>query len=401
MALSWCPPASRNIRPTNGIRLVTATLIAVLVGCWAAIATAQTGQEQAIDTPAEHAFLIDLSSGMVLLEKAAETPTPPASMSKMMTVLMVLDRLKAGSLKMSDTFPVSEKAWRKGGSKMFVKLGSRVRVDELLHGIIVQSGNDACIVVAEGLAGSESAFAAEMTARAKELGLENSNFVNSTGWPDPGQVMSAEDLAKLARVLIEDYPEYYPLFSEKEYEYNGIYQLNRNPLLSDEIGADGLKTGHTEASGYGLAASAERDGRRLILVLNGLESEAQRAQEAERLLEWAFRSFESYPLVKGNEIVDHAPVWLGDQESVPLVLEQPLAVTLTRVARKDMTVTVRYDAPIPTPISQGDRIGTLTVTAPDIEPVERPLVAGMSVGPLGPVGRVLAVTRHWLGKLLP
>lgn len=396
MTLSWSHPVNGMTRLYDRILHGAAVVLAmVLLFCWAAPAAAQQ-----IDTPAPFGYLIDLSSNTVLLEKAADTPTAPASMSKMMTVLMVLERLKAGTLKLDDTFPVSEKAWRKGGSKMFVEVGTRVRVDELLMGIIVQSGNDACIVVAEGLSGSESAFAAEMTARAKELGLENSSFVNSTGWPEDGHVMSARDLARVARILIEDYPEYYPLFAETTYEYNDIPQRNRNPLLSDEIGADGLKTGHTEASGYGLTASAERDGRRLILVLNGLDSVSQRAQEAERLLEWGFRSFESYALFDGGQVVEHAPVWLGDQESVPLVLEEPLTVTLNRTARKEMKVAIRYDAPIPTPIVRGDRLGVLTVTAPGIDPIERPLIAGAPVEPLGPVGRVLGLTQHWLGNIL-
>lgn len=396
MTLSWSRPANAMTRFCGHARdSAAAVLAAVLVVCWTAAAPAQQ-----IDTPAAFGYLIDLSSNTVLLDKSASTPTAPASMSKMMTVLMVLERLKAGTLKLDDTFPVSEKAWRKGGSKMFVELGSRVRVDELLLGIIVQSGNDACIVVAEGLSGSESAFAAEMTARAKELGLENSRFLNSTGWPEDGHVMSAKDLAHLARILIEDYPEYYPLFSRTEYEYNNIPQHNRNPLLSDKIGADGLKTGHTEASGYALTASAERDGRRLILVLNGLESAAQRAQEAERLLEWGFRSFDSYALFEGSQVVEHAPVWLGDQESVPLVLEEALTVTLNRTARKDMKVAIRYDAPVPAPIARGDWLGVLTVTAPGIAPIERPLVAGAPVEALGPVGRVLGLTQHWLGNIL-
>ena len=396
MTLSCSPLADGLAFFARCARRGTASLAAaVLALCWAASAPAQQ-----IETPAAFGYLIDLSSDTVLLDKSASTPTAPASMSKMMTVLMVLERLKAGTLKMDDTFPVSEKAWRKGGSKMFVEVGSRVRVDELLMGIIVQSGNDACIVVAEGLSGSESAFAAEMTARGKELGLENSNFLNSTGWPEDGHEMSSKDLATLARMLIEDYPEYYPLFAETAYEYNNIPQRNRNPLLTDESGADGLKTGHTEASGYGLTASAERDGRRLVLVLNGLETAAQRAQEAERLLEWGFRSFDSYPLFEGGQVVEHAPVWLGDRETVPLVLEDRLIITLSRAARKDMKVAIRYDAPVPAPIAPGNRLGVLTVTAPGIEPIERPLVAGAPVEPLGPVGRVLGLTQHWLGNIL-
>lgn len=356
---------------------------------------------QSVDTPAPFAYLIDLSSNTVLMEKQAGVPTAPASMSKMMTILMVLERLKAGTLSLDDTFPVSKKAWEKGGSKMFVKVDTRVSVNDLLHGIIVQSGNDACIVVAEGLAGSEEAFAADMTARAQELGLSDSRFSNSTGWPAEDHVMSARDLAKLAQILIEEFPEYYPLFAEETFTYNDIIQENRNPVLSSEIAADGLKTGHTEASGYGLTASAKRGDRRLVLVLNGLESASQRAREAERLLEWGFRSFEGVTLFNAQDLVEEAPVWLGERASVPLVLADKLAVTMLRQSRRQMQVTIRYDAPIPAPIRKGDTLGTLRVTAPGFEPVERALIAGADVGALGPVGRVLSVTQHWLGRVLP
>lgn len=355
---------------------------------------------QGILTPAEFAFLLDLSSDTVLLEKSADVATSPASMSKMMTVLMVFERLKAKTLTMDDTFPVSEKAWRKGGSKMFVKLGSRVRVEDLLRGIIVQSGNDACIVVAEGLAGSEAAFAKEMTVRARELGLKNSTFANSTGWPDPEQVMSARDLALLSKILIEEHAEYYSFFSEKEFTHSEIRQRNRNPLLGNQVGADGLKTGHTEESGFGLAASAKRGDRRLVLVLNGLNSTQQRAQEAERLLEWGFRSFESYSLFDHRQVVDHAPVWLGSDETVPMALAEPLTITLSRADRKNMKVTVNYDAPIPAPVKKGDRLGVLTVTAPSLGTITRPLFANASVEELGPVGRVMSITKHWIGGIL-
>jgi serine-type D-Ala-D-Ala carboxypeptidase (penicillin-binding protein 5/6) len=356
---------------------------------------------QSIDTVAKYAYLLDVQSGSALYQKQADVPTAPASMSKMMTVLMLLERLKAGTLHLDDTFPVSEKAWRMGGSKMFVQVGTRVKVEDLLRGIIVQSGNDACIVVAEGLAGTEEAFAAEMTARAKELGLEHSHFTNSTGWPDEGQKMSSDDLAHLAQILVTEYPNYYELFSEQSFEYNGIRQGNRNPLLSKEMGADGLKTGHTEESGYGLTASAKRGKRRLILVLNGMNSVNERSQEAERLLEWGFRSFESYPLFTAGEVVENVPVWIGDQDTVGAILEKDLTATLMRPARSDMKVTVLYDAPIPAPIRRGDRIGTLTVTAPGIDPIERPLVAAGDVGALGPVGRVTSVARYWISRLIP
>jgi len=366
-----------------------------------AASAAPTASAQSIETAAHFAYLVDLSSDTVLMEKNASAPTAPASMSKIMTVLMLFERLKAGTLAMHDTFPVSEAAWRKGGSKMFVKVGSRITVEDLLRGIIVQSGNDACIVVAEGLAGSEGAFAAEMTARAAELGLTDSNFVNATGWPDDSHVMSSRDLARLAEILIENYPEYYPLFAERSFEYNGIAQQNRNPLLSQNIGADGLKTGHTEASGYGLTVSAKRDDRRLVLVLNGLDSSAKRAREAERLLEWGFRSFDGYPLFTPGEVVEQAPVWLGDRRTVPLVLAEKLTVTLPRSARARMNVSVAYEAPIAAPIAKGRPIGALTVTAPGAAPVVRRLIAGADVEKLGPVGRILGLVEYWLDRLMP
>jgi serine-type D-Ala-D-Ala carboxypeptidase (penicillin-binding protein 5/6) len=375
-------------------------ILAMLVLLAGAMANGSS-QAQGIETPARFAYLVDLSSGAVLMEKDANIPTAPASMSKMMTVYMVLERLKAGTLSLDDTFPVSKKAWEKGGSKMFVKVDTRVRVEDLLRGIIIQSGNDACIVVAEGLAGSEVAFAAEMNTRARELGLQDSHFVNATGWPDEGHLMSARDLARLAQILVTEFPKFYPMFSELSFTYHVITQPNRNPVLSKDIGADGLKTGHTETSGYGLVASAKRGDRRLVLVMNGLESTSQRGREAERLLEWGFRSFEGVTLFKAQDRVDEAAVWLGERASVPLVLADRLAVTLPTQSRSQIQVIIRYDAPIPAPIRKGDRLGVLQVTAPGFETVERPLIAGADVGALGPVGRVLAVTQHWLASLLP
>jgi serine-type D-Ala-D-Ala carboxypeptidase (penicillin-binding protein 5/6) len=375
-------------------------ILAMLVLLAGAMANGSS-QAQGIETPARFAYLVDLSSGAVLMEKDANIPTAPASMSKMMTVYMVLERLKAGTLSLDDTFPVSKKAWEKGGSKMFVKVDTRVRVEDLLRGIIIQSGNDACIVVAEGLAGSEVAFAAEMNTRARELGLQDSHFVNATGWPDEGHLMSARDLARLAQILVTEFPKFYPMFSELSFTYHVITQPNRNPVLSKDIGADGLKTGHTETSGYGLVASAKRGDRRLVLVMNGLESTSQRGREAERLLEWGFRSFEGVTLFKAQDRVDEAGVWLGERASVPLVLADRLAVTLPTQSRSQIQVIIRYDAPIPAPIRKGDRLGVLQVTAPGFETVERPLIAGADVGALGPVGRVLAVTQHWLASLLP
>ena len=297
--------------------------IHIRTASWACIvavilALAQTRPAAAIETMAREALLVDMDTGAVLLEKNADKPMPPASMSKIMTTYMVFSRLREGKLAMDDTLPVSERAWRRGGcvsdgSTMCLKLGERVKVEDLLQGIIVQSGNDASIVIAEGLAGSEEAFASEMNKKAKEIGLKGSVFRNSTGLPEPDHVMTARDLAVLAERTIKDFPEYYHFYSEKEFTYNGIKQGNRNPLLYKSVGADGLKTGHTKEAGYGLTASAKQADRRVVLVVAGLPSMAARAEESVRLIDYAFREFENVPLVKAGEQVETASVWLGEE----------------------------------------------------------------------------------------
>lgn len=343
-----------------------------------------------LETPAREAILMDHETGTVLFAKKPDEPMPPASMTKIMTAYMVFERLKDGRLSLDDTFRVSERAWRKGGSKMFVEVGNEVRVEDLLRGVIVQSGNDASIVLAEGIAGTVEAFAEMMNEKARELGLSNSHFENPNGWPHPDHRTSARDLAILSKRLIEDFPEYYHFFSELEFTWNEIRQFNRNPLLRRKMGVDGLKTGHTQNAGYGLTASAERDGRRLILVVAGLDSAKQRAQEAARLLEWGFREFDNYVLFGAGETVEEAPVWLGAQPRVPLVIETPLELTLQRTTRDNLTVTVTYESPIPAPIREGRRLATLKVEGPEFESVERPLVAGTDVAQLGPIGRIVS-----------
>jgi serine-type D-Ala-D-Ala carboxypeptidase (penicillin-binding protein 5/6) len=303
-------------------------------------------------------------------------------------VLMVFERLADGSLSLDDTFPVSEKAWRMGGSKMFVEVGSRVRVEDLLHGIIVQSGNDACIVVAEALGGTEEAFSEQMTRRAHELGLTNTTLKNASGWPDPEHLTTARDLAKLATIIIENYPQYYPIFAEKEFTFSNIRQYARNPLLHQDIGADGLKTGHTEQAGYGLTASAVRDGRRLVMVLAGLERASDRAREAERLLDHGFRNFKNYQLFARGDAVDQADVWLGSTGSVPLIIQQDIWVSLTPEGRRDLEVKVMYDGPIPAPVADGSQVAELEITAPGLEPRRVPLIAGATVQAAGMFNRV-------------
>lgn len=349
-----------------------------------------------IETQAEEAFLVDFHTGAVLLNKNGDVRMPPSSMSKMMTTYMVFDRLDDGRLSLDDKLTVSEKAWRKGGSKMFVEVGNQVSVEDLLRGVIIQSGNDACIVLAEGLAGSEEAFAELMTEKAHEIGLANSNFVNATGWPDESHYVTARDLATLAQRIIEDHPKYYHYYSEKEFIWNDIRQGNRNPLLYRNVGADGLKTGHTEAAGYGLTASAVQNGRRLILVVNGLPSVQARADESDRLLSWGFREFNNYALFEAGDTVDEAPVWLGAEETVPLVIADDLTVTLPRNDRNGMQVAVVYESPIPAPIPAGQEIAKLRVSWPGGVPVEVPLQAGEDVEQLGAFGRIAASIKFLL-----
>ncbi|WP_142846950.1 D-alanyl-D-alanine carboxypeptidase family protein [Telmatospirillum sp. J64-1] len=347
-----------------------------------------------VETAAREAILVDFATGKVLFEKNADELMPPSSMSKLMTSYMVFDHIKDGSLSLEDTFPVSERAWRKQGSKMFVHVGDQVSVEDLLRGVIVQSGNDACIVLAEGLAGSEEAFAERMNRRAREIGLTSSTFRNATGWPDEGHLMTARDLATLARRLIMDHPEYYHLYSERNFTYAGITQGNRNPLLYRNMGADGLKTGHTEAAGYGLTASVQRDGRRLILVVNGLKSMQQRADESARLLEWGFREFDNYTLAEAGEAFTEAEVWLGQKATVPLIAADKAVVTLPRRARENMEVKAVYEGPVAAPIRKGDQIAKLVVSVPDQAPIELPLYAGADVERLGFVGRIGAALQH-------
>ncbi len=342
----------------------------------------------AVETTAREAFLVDATTGRVFLDKNSDVSMPPASMSKIMTSYLVFERLKDGRLALDDELLVSEKAWRMGGSKMFVEVGKKARVEDLLRGVIVQSGNDACIVLAEGLSGTEEAFAEEMTRKAREIGLTGSSFANATGWPDPNQRMTARDLATLAKRIIEDFPEYYHYYAETEFTYGGIRQMNRNPLLYKSLGADGLKTGHTEEAGYGLTASVLQGERHIILVLNGLGSQKARSEESARLIGWAMREYGNYTLFKPGETVEQAPVWLGEAASVALVMPEGVTVTLSRKARRDMRVTVVYDAPIPAPLRAGQEVAKLVVAAPGEAPVEFPLMAGADVERLGMFGRI-------------
>jgi len=375
----------RELRRACAIGL-TALLIAMSVGA---------GRASALDTSAREAFVIDLSTGTVLLSKDADRVMPPASMSKIMTMYLVFERLKNGSLQLEDELLVSEKAWRMGGSKMFIEVGNRIRVEDLIRGVVIQSGNDACVVFAEAIAGSEDAFAALMTEKARELGMETSEFANSTGWPHPNHYMTARELALLGAALIRDFPEYYHYFAETEFTWNDIKQHNRNPLLYRGVpGVDGLKTGHTEEAGYGLTASAERSGRRIMVVVNGLDSDRARAEEAGRLLEWGFRDFESRELFTAGETVETVETWMGTADQVALTSEEDIRVTLPRSRSSDVTVKVTYEGPIQTPIAAGQHIADLRIEAEDMEPIIFPLVAAEEVERQGPIGRFFTGITH-------
>jgi D-alanyl-D-alanine carboxypeptidase (penicillin-binding protein 5/6) len=348
-----------------------------------------------MDTAAKWAIIVDYNTGATLLDKDADVQMPPSSMTKLMTAYLVYERLKSGKLKLDDELPVSEKAWRTGGSKMFVQVGTNVRVEDLIRGMIVDSGNDACIVLAEGIAGSEEAFVEQMNLKAKELGLTNSYFRNATGWPDPEHHMSVRDIATLARRIIRDFPEYYKYDSEKTFKYNGIEQENRNPLVQKGT-ADGLKTGHTDDGGYGLVASSLRGSRRVVVVLNGMTSMHQRAEEGERLMDWAFTEFEDVTLFTAGDVVEHAPVWLGTSPTVPLVGGRDLVVTMPRQWRRDASIKVQYEAPIRAPVARGDTVGRLAVSGQGVPDMDVPLLAGADVPKLGLPGRAIAVLTHYV-----
>jgi serine-type D-Ala-D-Ala carboxypeptidase (penicillin-binding protein 5/6) len=298
-------------------------------------------------------------------------------------------------LKLDDALLVSEKAWRMQGSKMFVQVGTSVKVEDLIRGVIVQSGNDAALVLAEAIGGSEEGFVDLMNTKAKEIGLTNSTFRNCTGWPDPAHHMSVRDIAILAARIIQDFPEYYHYDAEKSFEYNGIDQPNRNPMVQRGT-ADGLKTGHTEAGGFGLVVSSKRNGRRVILVLNGMNSMHERGEESERLMDWLFANFEDVTLYSAGVPVENAAVWLGDRPTVPLVSENDLRVTMPRNWRQKASVKVSYDAPLTAPIQKGDTVGRLMLSGEGVPNFSVPLVAGDDVNRLGLPGRAIAVVSRYI-----
>ena len=360
-------------------------LMRIAVGLAVGLAAVPAVAQPAFDTKAKHAILMDYDSGTVLFEKAADEPTPPASMAKMMVAEYVFNALKHGRLSLDDEFTVSEHAWRtggaaSGGSTMFAQLNSRIRLEDLLRGMIVQSGNDAAIVIAEGIAGSEFAFSDLLNKRAKEIGLENSTFRNATGLPDPEQRVTVRDLAMLARHIIREYPDLYKMFAEPEFTWNKITQRNRNPLLNEGIGADGLKTGYIAEAGYGLTASAVANTQRLILSMNGLSSPREREQEARKLMEWGFRSFRQVTLFEPDEVVAEASVYGGTQGRVPLKAEGAVRVLVARSGESDLKAQAVYTGPLMAPVAANQEVGTLKIWNGDQLIQETPLHTAGDVG---------------------
>ena len=353
----------------------------------------------AFDTIARSALVLDQTSSTVLLAKNENKPVPPASMSKLMTLNMLFEALQDGRIDLDTKFTVSKKAAEKGGSKMFVKQGERISVENLIRGIIVHSGNDACIVVAESLAGSEADFARIMTARARKLGMNQSTFANATGWPNPNHRMSARDLVALANRLITQFPEFYSFFQERTFTWAGITQNNRNPLLGLDIGADGLKTGHTSEAGYGLAGTARQGNRRVILVVNGLESSAERLAEAERLMNWAFRQFAQKTLIEAGKKVAQADVWLGETNFVGLEIADDISALIPYSARDDIKITVTYEGPIQAPIKKGEELGSLSVDIPGIPHRSYPVYASSDVAAGGIMKRIRASVNKLLESI--
>jgi serine-type D-Ala-D-Ala carboxypeptidase (penicillin-binding protein 5/6) len=391
------PPKRQNQQQKPPAKPRTTTTPAKPTGPSAAAkAEALPPSQVGIGTLAKQAFMVDPQTSTVLLYKDADKPMHPSSMAKLMTIYLAFEEIAAGRLKLDTRFRVSERARNMGGSRMFVELGSEVTVEDLIKGMIVLSGNDACVVIAEGMSGNEDSFAERMTAKARELGMTGTVFKNSSGWPADGQWTTARDLAVLSWRTIEDFPKLYRYYAELNWSYNNIKQDNRNRLLKTVPGTDGLKTGHTEEGGYGQATSSIRDGRRLILVVNGMTSMAERAQETARLMEWGFRESTNTIVFRAGDTVVEAPVWLGSLDKVPLVVPRPVQITAPTGQTVTPRVVARFDGPIAAPIAKGTKLGTAVVTLPDNRVVEYPLEAGADVPRMGVFGRVSTMIQHYL-----
>jgi D-alanyl-D-alanine carboxypeptidase (penicillin-binding protein 5/6) len=361
------------------------------------------GQAAAFETRATAAWVYDVTTGTVLMDKNADEALPPASMSKLMTINMLFEALRDGRVTMDTTFAVSTRAREMGGSTMFLQESDRPTVRELLYGMIVNSGNDACVVVAEGLAGTEEAFSQLMTQRAQALGMTQSYFANSSGWPHPDHRMSMRDLGILAKRLILDFPEYYPMFAETTFNYKDrapANATNRNPLLALGVGADGLKTGHTQEAGYGLVGSARQGDRRVIFVITGLDTDRARAEESERIVSWAFRQFVEKTLVTAGTRLAEAPVWMGAAPSVGLVTEGDVRLLVPALVQESTTAEVVFTGPVKAPIRAGDRLGELIIHIPDLPDARVPLVAQADVAAGGFTTRVGTAARKLIAEYL-
>ncbi len=377
------------------IRTVLAAMLASLI---------LTLPVSAFNTNARSAFVVDLNTGTVLLNKDADTPLPPASMSKLMTLYIAFEALRDGRLNLDEKLPVSEHAMSYGGSTMFLDTTDRVRVEDLLRGIIVLSGNDACVVIAEALSpdGTEAGFARYMTQRAQKMGMTNSTFANANGWPAAGHRMSTRDLALLATRLIEDFPQYYPLFSEREFAFDGRAPQNvhnRNPLLGLNIGADGLKTGHTSEAGYGLVGSAKQGDRRIVFVISGLDSTRARAEESEAIVNWAFRQFVLRPIAKAGTVIAEADVWMGNVPRVGLTPAEDLSALMPALGGDAVEAEVVYMGPIEAPIAKGQEIARLILKPEGLDETSFPLVADRDVPAGGFVTRLKTAAITLLHRL--
>ena len=371
--------------------ILRATLI------WLVLGLLTVAQAQGFETRAKSAWVYDVTTHTVLMDKNGEEPVPPASMSKLMTINMLFEALADGRVTMDTTFAVSARAKAMGGSTMFLNETDRPTVEDLIHGIIVNSGNDACVVVAEGLAGTEEAFAAQMTERGRALGLENSTFANSSGWPDPGQRMSMKDLGLIALRLIEEFPAYYPVFAQTEFNYKDRAPANannRNPLLKLGIGADGLKTGHTAEAGYGLVGSVRQGDRRTIFSISGLTSETERAEEAERIATWAFRQFSLKTVAKSGVRVAEAAVFMGDAATVGLVPATDVRLLIPALVQDGLQAEVVYSGPLTAPIAKGAQVAELVISIANLPQHRIPLVAETAVGRAGFMTRLTTAAQH-------
>ncbi len=348
------------------------------------LAAVPAARAQLFETRAKEAIMIDAETGTILFSKNADKLIPPASLAKLMTMEVVFHAIKAGRLTLEDKFVVSENAWRNGGAKsggstMFAELGSSIRLEDLIKGVVVQSANDGCIIIAEGMAGSEANFAKLMTERAREIGLPNSIFKNPHGLPAEGQLVTVRELVLLAQHIWRDYPDFYKYFGLPEFTWNGIRQRNRNPLLTMNIGADGMKTGFTDKSGYAIVGSVEREGRRLFVAMSGMESENERSEEARKMLDWGIRAFQKVALFKDGEAIGEAKVYGGERSTVPLVAKGPVDIFVPITSRDRMVARIVYTGPMLAPVEQGAPVGALKVSIGETLSQETPLFAAESV----------------------